>query len=169
MPAPDATPTAAPAARRASRRALVSVFWAMLVGNLLIVAFIYRISAENDRNRAFEELQAIARHQAAAIERWRLDQLDERRNNTDDSEPISAVLRQQATPEQSRRALATLQRQALARGDREVALLAADGTSLLSTVFPAALQPLTHQQLSAIARHGERQMLGVYLDGRGLP
>ena len=169
-PAPGAADHPISAERRATQRNLISVFWAMVLGNLLIVAFIYRLGTQHEAANTFEELQVIAEHQAHTVERWRFDKLD----NADDmqdigygSGPLNAVLRGQPTAEQSDRALGALHRQAIAHDDSEVMLLSARGVPLLSTADQLNVHPDTAQQLQAIALTRSSRMLGVYRDPQG--
>ena len=162
----------APTEQFATRRALVSVFWAMLVGNLLIVALIYRISAQHERAIAYDELKAIAEQQAQTLQRWQqskidatLPSLDEDRNHTAAS--LLAVLRGTATEVQQQQARAGLRNFALTQAATSLLALSTEGKVVLAAAEPRQLHPSSLRQLRTIALRSRREMLSPYRNERG--
>ena len=168
----DATAPPVSASRQTMPQALISVFWAMLVGNLLIVALVYRISVDHERADRLIELQSVAEQKVAAIAAWRQELLigSPHRPDADTGRPgpaIEHVLRSPASEPQHRPAFVALHRLRAAAGAREILVLTADGRPVVSTAAPSVVHPATQQALKPIATRRQRELLPPYQDDRG--
>ena len=157
---------------RKTRRALISVFWALVVGNLLVVAFLYRHNVGHERRAAFAQLRAISEIKAGTLLHWRQEALDEvidLQNDPLTDTNLGRVLLGTASSAQRQNALTRLQRMAIANSKLEISLLSPTGVPVLSTSAAPEIAAATRARLAPIARSGNAEMLALDTSPAGTP